>query len=161
MPLVTLLAGTGCASLGGAMTAVAIPWFVLATTGSGSRTGLVAATEAVGLLVSVALSGPWTDRHGPRRVSMLTDGVTAVAVAAIPTACLTVGLSLPALLTLAFTVGLGRSPARNAKTVLLPQAMATSGIRTERATSALETTINLGTMLGAPLGGLLITFVAP
>src|SRR5699024_6860166 len=149
------------ASLGSAMTAVAIPWFVLATTGSGSQTGLVAATQAIGRLVSLALSGPWTDRYGARRMSVLTDLGTAAAIALIPVAHLTVGLSLPALLALAFAIGLGRSPARNAKTVLLPEVMAVSGTRTERATSALETAINLGIMLGAPLGGLLIALVAP
>src|SRR5699024_4001934 len=100
VPLSALLAAATCASFGGAMTAVAIPWFVLATTGSGSQTGLVAATEAVGLLVSVALSGPWTDRSGPRRITVLTDASTAVAIAAIPTVYFTVGLSLPALLAL-------------------------------------------------------------
>lgn len=161
VPLLALLSADTFASLGSAMTVIAIPWYVLATTGSGSQTGVVSAAEAVGLLVAVALAGPWTDRYGARRVSVFSDLATAVAVAAIPTSYFTVGLSLPALVVLSFGAGAGRAPARNAKQVLLPEAMAVSGTRTERAASAQEGTMSLGTMLGAPLGGLLIALLGP
>lgn len=161
VPLLALLTADTFAALGSAMTVIAIPWFVLATTGSGSQTGLVAAAEGMGLLVSVALSGPWTDRYGARRISVLADLAAAGAVAAIPASYFTVGLSLPALAVLSFGIGTGRAPARNAKQVLLPDAMAVSRTRTERATSAQEGTMSIGTMLGAPLGGSLIALFGP
>ncbi|WP_245976468.1 MFS transporter [Amycolatopsis palatopharyngis] len=155
-PLLAVLIASGLSAAGSAMTLIAIPWFVLDTTGSGARTGLIAALETLGLLLSVALAGPLVDRYGARLVSMLSDLGTVVAVAAIPLAYATTGLSFPALAALAFGIGLGRSPARTAKSVLLPQAIETAGASVERGTSAQEAVQRLGDLLGAPAGGALI-----
>jgi MFS family permease len=85
-PLVAVLTASGLSAAGSAMTLFAIPWFVLDTTGSGARTGLIAALETLGLLLSVALAGPLVDRYGARLLSMFSDIWTIVAVAAIPLA---------------------------------------------------------------------------
>ncbi|SFQ55504.1 Major Facilitator Superfamily protein [Amycolatopsis arida] len=141
------------------MTMIAVPWFVLASTGSGAKTGMVAAAETVGLLVSLALAGPLIDRHGARRMSVLADLFTAAAVAVIPAAHAAGALSAGLLAVLAFAVGLGRSPSRSAKHVLLPEAMSGAGIGTERGTSAREAVQRAGDLVGAPAGGVLITMV--
>ncbi|SFE00775.1 hypothetical protein SAMN04487819_106222 [Actinopolyspora alba] len=41
-PLAALVAASGVATVGSTMTLIAVPWFVLHTTGSGLSTGLVA-----------------------------------------------------------------------------------------------------------------------
>ncbi|MBP2183277.1 MFS transporter [Amycolatopsis magusensis] len=155
--LIALVSSTAISSVGAAMTLVAVPWFVLDTTGSGAQTGMVAAAEAVGLLLSVALAGPLVDRYGGRRMSVLADLFTAAAVAAIPLAHSTIGLSLPVLLVLSLAIGAGRSPARTAKQVLLP----VTGVRIERGASAQEAVQRLGDLLGAPAGGVLIAVLSP
>lgn len=155
-PLFAVLTASGLSATGSAMTLIAIPWFVLDTTGSGARTGLIAALETLGLLLSVALAGPLVDRYGARRVSVLADLGTVLAVGAIPLAHAGTGLSFPALAVLAFGIGLGRAPARSAKQVLLPQAIDEAGTSVERGASALEGVQRLGDFLGAPAGGALI-----
>jgi MFS family permease len=143
------------------MTFIAIPLFVLATTGSGTQTGLVAAAEAVGLLASSALAGPLVDRHSAQHMSALSDLCTAVALAAIPAAHALDVLSLPILVVVALSIGLGRGPARSAKQVLLPKTIRLAGTSVERGTGAQESMFHIGDLFGAPLGGLLIALLGP
>ena len=49
---------------------IAIPWLVLTTTGSPTKTGLVAFAEMAPLVASQVLSGPLTDRVGARRMAV-------------------------------------------------------------------------------------------
>ncbi|QFU90610.1 MFS transporter [Amycolatopsis sp. YIM 10] len=156
-PLAALVASTAVSSVGAAMTLVAVPWFVLHTTGSGAQTGMVAAAEALGLLLSVALAGPLVDRYGARRMSVLADLFAAVSVAAIPLVHGTLGLSLPVLMVLSLAIGAGRAPARTAKQVLLPA----TGAPIARGASAQEAVQRLGDLLGAPAGGVLIALLSP
>jgi MFS family permease len=159
--LLALLAATGLTSIGSAMTFIAIPLYVLATTGSGTQTGLVAAAEAVGLLASSGLAGPLVDRHGAQQMSALSDLGTAVALAAIPAAhALDVG-SLPVLVAVALSIGLCRGPARSAKQVLLPKTIKLAGTSVERGAGAQECMFHIGDLFGAPLGGLLIALLGP
>lgn len=161
VPLFALVAASGISSAGLAMTLIAIPWFVLETTGSGTKTGAVAAAETLGLLMSAALGGPVVDRLGPRRVSIGADLVTAAAVGLIPLAHATVGLPLPVLLGLTFVMGIARGPADTAKQVVLADVIARAGVPVERGTSMAEGAARIGRMTGAPLAGVLITAVGP
>lgn len=160
-PLVALLLACGTSSFGASMTLIAIPWFVLQTTGSGSRTGLIAAVETIGLLVSVALAGPLIDRFGAYRASVVADVVTMLAIVAIPVLHATAGLSLPVIALLSFVIGAGRSPSRSAKQVLLPRVIARTGTSVERGTSGEEAVLQGGDLLGTPVGGVLISLVGP
>jgi MFS family permease len=160
-PLFALVAASGVATAGSTMTVLAIPWFVLATTGSGATTGLVAGVETLGLLVSMTLAGPLVDRYGARRSSVIADLWTAVTVVTVPLLHLTAGISLPALLALSFAIGLGRAPSRSAKQVLLPETADLAATTVERGASAREAAERTGDLLGAPLGGLLITVLGP
>ncbi|MFB7629928.1 MFS transporter [Streptomyces sp. NPDC056149] len=161
MPLTALVVASGASSLGATMTLIAVPWFVLVRTGSGTQTGLVAAAETLGLVLSLLCAGPLVDRYGARRGSVLADLCTCLAVLAIPLADALGVLSLPVLVGLVFMVGASRAPARSAKQVLLPAVIGATGIRVERATSAEETALRTGDLLGAPLGGVLIALVGP
>lgn len=72
-------------SVGGtAMSALAIPWPVLTTTGSASRTGLVVFAEMTPYVVVQAISGPWVDRAGAHRSATWGNAAAAAAVGAIP-----------------------------------------------------------------------------
>jgi MFS family permease len=159
--LFALLASFGLSSVGSAMTLIAIPWFVLEVTGSGTQTGLVAAAETIGMVLSVALAGPLMDRFSARRTSVVADLLTALVIVAVPVAHATTGISLFALIVISFAIGAGRSPARSAKQVLLPHVIARSGTSVERGTSAAEGAQQSGDLFGAPIGGVLIALLGP
>jgi hypothetical protein len=52
-PVYALLAAEGISQVGNTMTVIAGPWFVLQTTGSAAKTGLVGAALALGLLAPI------------------------------------------------------------------------------------------------------------
>ncbi|MCE7003440.1 MFS transporter [Kibdelosporangium philippinense] len=159
LPLVALLGAFGISHAGSVMTLLAIPWFVLQTTGSGIQTGVVTAAETVGLLASSILSGPVIDRIGARGISVLADLAAVVAVGAIPFADATIGLSLPLLTVLAGLAGLTRAPGDTAKRVLLPGAISLARTTLERGSGSADAMIRIGRTLGAPLAGTLIMMI--
>ncbi|RSM90395.1 MFS transporter [Kibdelosporangium aridum] len=159
LPLVALLGAFGISHAGSVMTLLAIPWFVLQTTGSGVQTGVVTAAETVGLLASSILSGPVIDRIGARGISVLADLAAVVAVGAIPVADATIGLSLPLLTVLAGLAGLTRAPGDTAKRVLLPGVITLAGTTLERGSGSADAMVRIGRTLGAPLAGTMIMVI--
>ncbi|MFC0110436.1 MFS transporter [Kibdelosporangium aridum] len=159
LPLLALLGAFGISHAGSVMTLLAIPWFVLQTTGSGVQTGVVTAAETVGLLASSILSGPVIDRIGARGISVLADLAAVVAVGAIPLADATTGLSLPLLTVLAGLAGLTRAPGDTAKRVLLPGVITLAGTTLERGSGSADAMVRIGRTLGAPLAGTMIIVI--
>lgn len=84
MPIFSLLGAEVISSVENNITNLAVPWFVLVTTGSAVRTGLTAAAMGVGSVLAAVLGGPLVDRLGFKRASVLADLVCAAIVAAIP-----------------------------------------------------------------------------
>jgi MFS family permease len=84
-PVYALLAAEGISQVGNMMTIIAGPWFVLQTTGSAAKTGLVSAALAIGAVVPTVLGGPIVDRVGFRRGSFLADLLSAATIASVPT----------------------------------------------------------------------------
>ncbi|WP_037319613.1 MFS transporter [Amycolatopsis orientalis] len=161
VPLGALVAAAGISSAGVMTTLIAIPWFVLQTTGSGTKTGLVTAAEVLGLMVAALLGGPIVDRVGTRRASVCADLLTTVTVLLIPLAVSTTGLGLPGLIVLSFVMGVSRGPADTAKQVLLAGVAELGGIRMSRGASAVEAAMRTGRMVGGPAAGALIALIGP
>ena len=82
-PLAGVLAATAVALTGTRVSAVALPWYVLGTTGSAAWTGVVAFAEMVPYVLVKALTGPLVDHVGPRRISLASDVVSAAAAGAV------------------------------------------------------------------------------
>jgi MFS family permease len=161
LPLGALVVASGISSAGVMMTLIAIPWFVLQTTGSGTKTGLVTAAETLGLTFSALLGGPIVDRLGARRASVAADLLTTVTVLLIPLTVNTTGLGLPGLIALCFLMGTSRGPADTAKQVLLGSVVELVGIRASRGASAVEAALRTGRMIGGPISGVLIALIGP
>ncbi|ANN17661.1 MFS transporter [Amycolatopsis orientalis] len=161
VPLGALVAAAGISSAGVMTTLIAIPWFVLQSTGSGTKTGLVTAAEVLGLMVAALLGGPIVDRVGTRRASVCADLLTTVTVLLIPLAVSTTGLGLPGLIALSFVMGVSRGPADTAKQVLLAGVAELGGIRMSRGASAVEAAMRTGRMVGGPAAGALIALIGP
>ncbi|GAA4436857.1 MFS transporter [Phytohabitans houttuyneae] len=139
------------------MAFVALPWFVLSTSGSAARTGVVAFAEMLPYVLVCAFGGPLLDRLGHRRVSLLGDVGSAAVVGAIPLLHHGPGLDYAGLVALVTLLGTLRGFGDSAKRVLLPRTIAASGIVTTRATGLHDGMYRLSTLLGPPAAGLLVT----
>ncbi|MGA8113228.1 MAG: MFS transporter, partial [Actinocatenispora sp.] len=113
---------------------IALPWFVLSTTGSATKTGLVVLCQMGPYVVSQVLSGPLIDRIGPKRISVVCDVAATVAMAAAPVLHLTGSLPLWALLALVAVVGAADGPSNAAKGVFVPSATRAARVPLERGT---------------------------
>jgi MFS family permease len=140
--------------LGSRMTAVALPWFVLATSGGDARRlGVVAAVELIPYVVVCALVGPLIDRLGSRVMSIGGDLVSALVVAAIPLLQQAGGLSYPLLLVLVATAGLVRAVGDTAKHgAIFPQTVEAASIDMTRAAGMVDGTSRAASMIGGLLG---------
>jgi MFS family permease len=160
-PFRALLTANAISITGTAMTLLAVPWFVLETTGSAARTGIAAACETVPLVVASALSGPLIDRLGPRRAAVLSDLFSAIGISLVPLLHLTVGLEFWQLCVAVGLTGLVRAPGDTARAVLVPGLIGLAGMPVERATSAYDGVSRGARMVGAPLAGGLIAVLGP
>lgn len=131
-PAVALLSAFGVSLVGTRLSMIALPLFVLQTTGSATRTGLVAMAEMGPYVVAQALAGPVTDRVGARRVSIVSDVVSVVLVGAIPLLHAAGQLRFAGLLLLVALAGMVRGPGDSAKYVLAPSVAAAAGQPVER-----------------------------
>jgi hypothetical protein len=160
-PMLALLAADGISRLGNAMTMTAIPWFVLVTTGSAARTGMVIFAGAFTAVLSLLFGGVLVDRVGFRTASIVGDLASGLSVASIPLLDATVGLEFWQLLVLVFTGELLDTPAQVARYSALPRAAALAGTRFERVNSASDALFTLGSLAGPALAGVLIVAVGP
>lgn len=152
----------GAVSLTGTrISMIAIPWFVLTTTGSATQTGLVAFAEMTPMVLLMALGGPVIDRLGPRRVAVACDLGSSVAVALIPILYAVGLLTFPILLAVVGLAGALRGPGDVAKYSLVPSVTQAAGVSTERVTGIESSVERTASMFGAAVGGALIAGIGP
>ncbi|MGA8245370.1 MAG: MFS transporter, partial [Nocardioides sp.] len=134
VPLYGWLTAEGISLLGTRVSMIAIPWLVLVTTGSATRTGLVSVAELTPLVVFKATGGPLVDRVGPRRMAITADLLSMVAVGLIPLLSRADALTFPMLLLLVAVGGSLRGPGDAAVGAMIPGLVASAGVPLERAT---------------------------
>jgi MFS family permease len=161
-PLVAMLVASGISLVGTRLSAIALPLFVLITTGSATRTGLVAFAEMAPYVVMQALAGPVTDRVGPRRISILSDLVSTVVVAFIPVLHAAGQLRFGVLLGLVAVAGLVRGPGDMSKYVMAPAIATATGQPRERVLGLSDGISRASAIIG-PLGAaaLVVAIGAP
>lgn len=157
--LLGLYVAEAVSSTGTRMSLLALPVFVFLTSGSAVQTGVVGFAEMAPYVTAKFLGGPFVDRLGPWRASVLSDATAAVAAGLIPLLYALGALPFPLLLLLVAVLGLLRAPGDAAKGVLLPGVVAAAGVPMERAVGISDGINRLASMLGAPLGGVLIAAV--
>ncbi|MFE7777036.1 MFS transporter [Streptomyces sp. NPDC057445] len=160
-PLSGVLAAMAVSLTGTRISAVALPWFVLVTTGSATQTGLVAFFQMAPYVLVKAFTGPLVDRIGPRAVSWTTDLVSAAAAAVVPLFQALHLLSFPLLLALVAAIGAARGPGDLAKEVMVPEAAEHGGMPLERATGLSGVTERLASTIGPAAGGSLVALLGP
>ncbi len=140
---------------------IAIPWLVLTTTGSATRTGLVAFAEMAPLVLAQVLSGPVTDRVGARRMAVTCAAGSTVVVGLIPVLHVAGMLSFPALLVAVAVAGALRGPGDAAGHALIPSVVEHTGAATERVTGLAGAIERTASMVGAGVAGGLVVLVGP
>jgi MFS family permease len=158
-PLYGWLSAEAISLTGTRVSMVALPWFVLTTTGSATRTGLVALAEMLPLVVLKVLGGPVIDRVGARRVAITCDLLSVLAVGAIPLLHESGRLPFPVFLLLVALAGALRGPGDAAKAALTPAVVAEAGVPMERATGLHSTVERTAGLLGAASAGGLVAWL--
>jgi MFS family permease len=156
LPVLALLTANAVSQTGNVLTMLAVPWFVLETTGSPVKTGLTLFATTLPMVIAGIFGGALVDRTGFKRMSVLSDLASGVTVALIPLLYHTVGLAFWQLLTLVFLGTLLDAPGETARRSLLPDLARLAGMPLERANAATQAIQRGSRLLGAPLAGLLI-----
>jgi MFS family permease len=161
LPMLAIVGANAVSEFGSALTLIALPWFVLQTTGSAARTGLTGFAVAVpGFFVGI-FGGTIVDRLGYRRSSVMADIVSGIGLGLVPTLYYTVGLPFVVLMALVFVGSMLAIPGITARRSMLPELAELAGVRLERINAAFESVQHLALLLGPPLAGLLIAWLGP
>ena len=159
LPLYALFAANTISFTGDTLMLLAIPWFVLQTTGNVAKVGITAACETSALILAALLGSRLIDNLGFKRASVFSDFASGIAVALIPLLYYTVGLAFWALLVLVFIAGLVATPGGTAQSALTPVLAELAQMRLERVAAIGDGINRVSRFLGAPLAGVLIAFV--
>ncbi len=160
-PVVALLAANTISQVGNTFSILAIPWFVLATTGSAGQTGLTVAVGTLPVIVVGVFGGAVVDRLGYRTSSIVSDVASGLSTLLIPLLYLTVGLAFWQLLALVFLGAVLDGPGRTARLAIFPDLVARTAMPLDRANAAYSMTGRVAGLLGPPLAGVLIAAVGP
>jgi MFS family permease len=156
VPWLLLESATALSGIGNGVVIVALPWLILERTGNAAIAGLISACTAIPLLAASVFAGSLVDMVGRRRIAIVADVLSALAVIAIPVADLTVGLSVPLLIALAVIGALFDPAGLTARETMLPAAAQTARWPIDRVNSAHEAVWGLAYLIGPGLGGILI-----
>jgi predicted MFS family arabinose efflux permease len=154
--LLALLVAETISTTGAQMTWLALPWFVLTTTGSATRTSIVLVAEIVGLALLGLPGGAMLARLGARRTMIVCDSVRAPVVALIPVLYWAGALSFPVLPMVAFGLGAATAPYFAAQKVIVPELLGEDEQLVTKANALLQAATRTTLLAGPVLAGVLI-----
>jgi MFS family permease len=157
--LLALLVAELVSRLGSAMTNVALPWFVLVTTHSPAKMGLVLAFELAPIALLGVPSGTVVSRIGARSTMLAADLARVPVMLSLPVLHAAGLLSFPVLLVLVVLFGCFSAPYFASQRVILPELIGNDRQLISQANSLLEGATQTSTLLGPPLAGVLIAAV--
>ena len=155
-PLRALLAAEVISTTGMQMTWLALPWFVLTSTGSPARMTGVMAAELIGFAVAGLPAGSLLQKLGARRTMLWCDAVRAPLMLLVPVLHWTGHLHYAALLLLALLLGVVGAPYFTAQKVILPELLGEDETIMSQANALFQGAIRATMLLGPPIGGVLI-----
>lgn len=157
--VVLLLLADLVSTTGTEMTAVALPWLVLVTTGSPLRTGLVLAAEMLGLAACGLPGGAAVQRLGPRGTLLVADAGRAAAIGLVPVLDRAGGLSFAVLLVVAFVLGAPFAAHQAAQQSALAELARDDEHQLTRLGGLLSAANEGASTVGPVLGGLLVALL--
>lgn len=157
--LIGLLSSYGATLSANRMISIAVPWFVLTSTGSVADTGLVVFCQIAPFAVVQVLAGPLIDRLGARRISIAGDLVATAAMVSVPLLHLAHALPLWALMALMALEGAADGPSSTAKSTFLPSAAQAARTPIERGTGLITAVERTATTVGPAAAGGLVALI--
>jgi predicted MFS family arabinose efflux permease len=154
-----LVAAETISVLGTRMTYLALPWFVLVTTGSPGKMSLVLAAEILPMAVLGIPSGTVVQRLGSRTTMLAADLARAPILASIPVLHSAGLLTFELLLAIVALLGCFMPPYFASQRTILPELVGEDERRMSQANSAIEGGTALAAMAGPALAGALIPFL--
>lgn len=155
-PIVLLEATNLLSGISNGVVTIAIPWLVLQRTGSVAAAGLVAALSSLPGIIASPLAGWAVDHFGRRIVSIVSDLLSAISVAAIPLVALFTDLNLAIILALAMLGAVFDPAGYAARRALIPDVADASGMEVTRLNGLHEGIFGMGWIVGPLAGSLLI-----
>jgi predicted MFS family arabinose efflux permease len=157
-PLAALLTAEVLSTTGSQMTWLALPWFVLVTSGS-KEMAFVVAAEAGGYALFGVPSGSLLERLGPQRTMRFCDAVRAPLMLLVPVLHWSGELTLPLLVGLAFVLGVAGAPYGAAQRIVVAEILDEDEASVERANALLQGATRITMLCGPALAGILIAAV--
>jgi MFS family permease len=157
--LAALLGAEVISQLGSQMTFLALPWFVLTTTGSTTKMGVVLAVELMPIALLGIPSGGVVARLGALRTMLLSDLARVPLMASIPLLHSMDLLSFPLLLALVFGLGVFIAPYFSAQRLVLPELVGEGSAVLTQANAVVEAGSRATLLLGPVFAGLLIAWI--
>jgi predicted MFS family arabinose efflux permease len=154
-----LIAAEVISVLGTRMTYLALPWFVLVTTGSPGKMTLVLAAEIAPMVILGIPSGILVERIGARNTMLIADFARAPILASIPLLHALDLLSFPLLLGLVALLGSFMPPYFASQRTILPELVGENERLMSQGNSLIEGGAAFAALIGPALAGLLIPFI--
>ena len=154
-----LVAAEVVSILGTRMTYLALPWFVLVTTGSAAKMSIVLAAQILPMALLGIPSGSVVEKLGGRTTMLVADFARAPIMASIPLLHAADVLSFPLLVGLVALLGAFMPPYAAAQRVVLPELVGEDERLISQANSSIEGGTAFAAIVGPALAGVLIPFV--
>ena len=143
------------------MTFVALPWFVLATTGSPAKMGWVLAAEMLPVALFGIPAGSVIARLGAKRTMLVSDAVRGPLMLVIPILHRTGHLSFAALLGITFAIGVFTAPYFASSRIVVPEVAGEDEQAVAQVNAVLSGANQITQIAGPALAGLLIAATSP
>lgn len=158
-PILLLESANGLSGTANAVVMLSIPWLVLELTGSPAMAGIVAAVSSVPGALASPLAGWAVDRLGRRRVSIVSDILSAISVAGIPLIGMLGWLAFWPVLGLAVLGAVFDPAGYTARKALIPDVAAASGMPVDRLNGIHEGIFAAGWTVGPLLAAVLLATI--
>ncbi|HVH52475.1 MAG TPA: MFS transporter, partial [Gaiellaceae bacterium] len=146
---------------GSAMTFVALPWFVLATTGSTAKMGWVLGAEMLPIGIFGIPSGTLIARIGAKRTMLVSDAARGPLMLVLPILHWTGHLTFSALLGAAFAVGCFAAPYFASSRLVVPEVAGEDEHAVAQVNAVLGGANQITQIAGPVLAGVLIALTSP
>ncbi|HZQ82739.1 MAG TPA: MFS transporter [Gaiellaceae bacterium] len=161
-PIRAIVAAEWVSSVGSSMTVLALPWFVLVTTGSVTKLGLVLGIGSVPFVTLPFLAGSLIARIGARQTMVAADAARLPLVAVIPALHSLDALSFPLLVVLVALASVCTAAHMPAQRLILAEVVGDEESLVARVNAYLEGAEATAPIVGSALAGVLIAaFGAP
>jgi MFS family permease len=160
-PIRAIVAAEWVSSVGSSMTVLALPWFVLATTGSATKLGLVLGIGSIPFVTLPLPAGSLIARIGARQTMVIADAARLPLLAAIPALYSLDALSFPLLVVLVALTSVFTAAHMPAQRLILAEVVGDEESLVARVNAYLDGAQTTAPLVGPALAGVLIAALGP